>query len=618
MVLLKEGGTTPSEHAHASPNTAHSRHSRQLHRILDPFGLLGKAGEAVSGAVEDLGQRIDQGAQHVGNLMQRGASSINSAFKTHVNQMQEGLEEAGKVAGMIGEDLVDSVSSLVSNRLQEERGEEAVRKREGVVDGFLRLVGIDSSQVGLMALNVLIFLAELMDAMLREAQDPGLPRAIIQKLQRATGDDTACVQLLVCKLSPVVWGLQRSVAVSQARSRDPDTPPMGLMQTLYEALPPLNTFVNFSESCEHHPTPSTHADTHTPPTLLEGGKDKTTSVSSVPRLAPVYPILNTTLGILSFAAFAVYIAMLLGGLLGGEGPAREAVNRRGEAAPQGDITPNISSFNNTLQPAHTILPSLHHLPPIFPPPSTQDLGPLLSILGGHELAGLRGNTGNFRRKPLGVDGGPESSLGNFSGFPGVPKGSRGVTAARGVMEGLKKWTPVAPTLYDMKVEVTTPQEPPPSPPPTLPPPPHTGRNSTNALLQSPAGFLLTQAVTQDSSTSPFFTLISKSHARDTLPHALNNHSHTRILPSLPTNATNLSHSTTPKVTTYTLTSPRIAINSITTSRTQTPPTAPPSDTQAKNLTNLHWDRPATAAAIVSAVRKITLENLKEQQGAGDF
>ncbi|XP_063845842.1 uncharacterized protein LOC135091802 [Scylla paramamosain] len=285
MVLLKEGGTTPSEHAHASPNTAHSRHSRQLHRILDPFGLLGKAGEAVSGAVEDLGQRIDQGAQHVGNLMQRGASSINSAFKTHVNQMQEGLEEAGKVAGMIGEDLVDSVSSLVSNRLQEERGEEAVRKREGMVDGFLRLVGIDSSQVGLMALNVLIFLAELitssligekvneipesrdsktsvlswfmrgdpakMDAMLREAQDPGLPRAIIQKLQRATGDDTACVQLLVCKLSPVVWGLQRSVAVSQARSRDPDTPPMGLMQTLYEALPPLNTFVNFSESCEH-------------------------------------------------------------------------------------------------------------------------------------------------------------------------------------------------------------------------------------------------------------------------------------------------------------------------------------------------------------------------------
>ncbi|XP_063845840.1 uncharacterized protein LOC135091799 [Scylla paramamosain] len=293
-------------------------------------------------------------------------------------------------------------------------------------------------------------------------------------------------------------------------------------------------------------TPSTHADTHTPPTLLEGGKDKTTSVSSVPRLAPVYPILNTTLGILSFAAFAVYIAMLLGGLLGGEGPAREAVNRRGEAAPQGDITPNISSFNNTLQPAHTILPSLHHLPPIFPPPSTQDLGPLLSILGGHELAGLRGNTGNFRRKvpsfrhtnqmtslgypqslefpnhpalypyydilqPLGVDGGPESSLGNFSGFPGVPKGSRGVTAARGVMEGLKKWTPVAPTLYDTKVEVITPQEPPPSPPPTLPPPPHTGRNSTNALLQSPAGFLLTQAVTQDSSTSP--------SSRATIPNA---------------------------------------------------------------------------------------------------
>ena len=61
---------------------------------------------------------------------------------------------------MIGEDLVESVSSLVSNHLQEERGEEAVRKREGIVDGFLRMIGIDASQVGLMALNVLIFLAE--------------------------------------------------------------------------------------------------------------------------------------------------------------------------------------------------------------------------------------------------------------------------------------------------------------------------------------------------------------------------------------------------------------------------------------------------------------------------
>lgn len=78
------------------------------------------------------------------------------------------------MATIVGEDLVDSVSSLVaSNHLreeepylgepqqqQEEEGDELMR-REGIVDGFLRMVGINPSQVGLMALNVLIFLAEL-------------------------------------------------------------------------------------------------------------------------------------------------------------------------------------------------------------------------------------------------------------------------------------------------------------------------------------------------------------------------------------------------------------------------------------------------------------------------
>lgn len=32
--------------------------------------------------------------------------------------MQAGLEEAGKVASIVGEDLVDSVSSLVNNHIQ--------------------------------------------------------------------------------------------------------------------------------------------------------------------------------------------------------------------------------------------------------------------------------------------------------------------------------------------------------------------------------------------------------------------------------------------------------------------------------------------------------------------
>lgn len=72
--------------------------------------------------------------------------------------MQKGLEEVGKVAGIIGEDLVESMNALVNNDAQDEA---VVRKSEGFVDRFLRMFGIEPSQVGLMALNVLIFLAEL-------------------------------------------------------------------------------------------------------------------------------------------------------------------------------------------------------------------------------------------------------------------------------------------------------------------------------------------------------------------------------------------------------------------------------------------------------------------------
>lgn len=61
-------------------------------------GLLGKAGEAVSGAVEGLGKTLDQGAQHVGQMVQDGAASIDSAIKTHVDQVSPG---SGKIRSQL-------------------------------------------------------------------------------------------------------------------------------------------------------------------------------------------------------------------------------------------------------------------------------------------------------------------------------------------------------------------------------------------------------------------------------------------------------------------------------------------------------------------------------------
>ncbi|XP_068232874.1 uncharacterized protein [Palaemon carinicauda] len=317
VVLLALAIFTSCSGEHSEEEAHPSRQARQLHRMLDPFGLLGKAGEAVNGAVsgmqnavEGIGKTFDEGAQHVGKMLEEGASSLDTAFKDHFSQVNEGMAEAGKVAKIVGEDIFESVSSLVTNHLKQlPKKEESstasssslpsstsvsslendVKKREGIVDGVLRMVGIDPSQIGLMALNILIFLAEMitsslmgeslneidgpqnrgngrsiltwimtndpqnqLDAILKGAQDPSLPRHIIEKLVASSGDNTACVQLLVCKMSPVIWGIQGSAReYAQARSMtDLDGQDKGLFQSLYDSLPKLDDFIKFSESCE--------------------------------------------------------------------------------------------------------------------------------------------------------------------------------------------------------------------------------------------------------------------------------------------------------------------------------------------------------------------------------
>ena len=43
--------------------------------------------------------------------------------------------------------------------------------------------------------------------------DRSLPEWAIDSLQEHTGSTTSCVQLFICKMSPVVWGIQDSAGV---------------------------------------------------------------------------------------------------------------------------------------------------------------------------------------------------------------------------------------------------------------------------------------------------------------------------------------------------------------------------------------------------------------------
>lgn len=54
------------------------------------------------------------------------------------------------------------------------------------------------------------------ERLLRQARDADLPNHLIERLD---GLDTACIRLLVCKTSPVIWAAQNSLAKKTGRAK---------------------------------------------------------------------------------------------------------------------------------------------------------------------------------------------------------------------------------------------------------------------------------------------------------------------------------------------------------------------------------------------------------------
>lgn len=49
------------------------------------------------------------------------------------------------------------------------------------------------------------------EKLLSQAKSHSLPEKLIDTLSAKTGNSTSCVQLLICKMTPVIWGLQDTV-----------------------------------------------------------------------------------------------------------------------------------------------------------------------------------------------------------------------------------------------------------------------------------------------------------------------------------------------------------------------------------------------------------------------
>ncbi len=102
------------------------------------------------------------------------------------------------------------------------------------------------------------------EKILRDVKSHNLPENIIKTLETKTGNSTACVQLLICKMSPVIWGVQKTVqkqlvhngSATDAKGRM-DQASTGktavvesMMDTFLGTLPNKSAFVNFGDHCE--------------------------------------------------------------------------------------------------------------------------------------------------------------------------------------------------------------------------------------------------------------------------------------------------------------------------------------------------------------------------------
>lgn len=80
-----------------------------------------------------------------------------------VTKFREGLNMAGKFLGLNTAQGVAHLvsSSLLTTRPQWPREGTDVGLQHGLFSGFFRLLGLDSTKLGAIALNVIIFIAQL-------------------------------------------------------------------------------------------------------------------------------------------------------------------------------------------------------------------------------------------------------------------------------------------------------------------------------------------------------------------------------------------------------------------------------------------------------------------------
>ncbi|KAJ3630560.1 hypothetical protein MTP99_011752 [Tenebrio molitor] len=200
----------------------------------------------------------------------------SSEEQTVFGKLKSGFQLAGKILGI---DHATGVAQLVTEAFGKSHPKgDGSEGPSNIFSGFLRILGFDSKKIGAIAVNAIIFVAQLISSslsrpslpqiteargmrsgspldwmmsspqvirMFSHIKDKSLPDHIIMYIkERALDEDTDCVQLLVCKGAPFIWGMQKVLDNSTVKGA----------KSLYAHLPSLDEVVEHADLCDKkHP-----------------------------------------------------------------------------------------------------------------------------------------------------------------------------------------------------------------------------------------------------------------------------------------------------------------------------------------------------------------------------
>ncbi|KAJ3657921.1 hypothetical protein Zmor_009697 [Zophobas morio] len=198
--------------------------------------------------------------------------------RTVFGKLKSGFQLAGKLLGI---DEANGVAQLVSEAFgKSHKKGDGAEGTGNIFSGFLRILGFDSKKIGAIAVNAIIFVAQLISSslsrprvsqitegrtlrdgtpldwmmsspevmrMFQHIKDRDLPDHIIMYIkERALDEDSDCVQLLICKGAPFVWGMQRVL--------DGNSTTVKGAKSLYAFLPTLEDVIDHADTCDRkHP-----------------------------------------------------------------------------------------------------------------------------------------------------------------------------------------------------------------------------------------------------------------------------------------------------------------------------------------------------------------------------